>query len=156
MDFKTFEANVKVLDKQKGEKLRKRYIERFINTKHERYNQQIQERHKFCDGDCYIGYLWDYMKNQTIIGEEYLKTISNQINDIFVFWDIHSCERILIKDYWKFAKDAVIELNFKILLEGDEYLPEDIYIFDETMSWTLIKTHEDIEGKRYCLKSGEI
>ena len=61
-----------------------------------------------------------------------------------------------MKDYWKFDKDAVLKMDFEILLDGEEYLPEDIYIFDESMTWTLIKTHEDIDGKCYCLKSGKI
>ena len=35
-------------------------------------------------------------------------------------------------------------------------VPQDIYIFDKNMTWTLIKTHEDINGHCYCLKSGTI
>lgn len=78
------------------------------------------------------------------------------VTRVFVFWDIHSCERILIEDYWKFDKDSVIEIDFNVLLEGETYLPEDFYIFDKNMTWTLIKTHEDINGHCYCLKSGTI
>lgn len=70
--------------------------------------------------------------------------------------DIHSCERIFADEYWKFGKDAVLKINFETLIKGEIYLPEDIYIFDENLTWTLIKTHENIKGKCYCLKSGEI
>ena len=73
-----------------------------------------------------------------------------------MFWDIHSCERILIKDYWRFEKDAVLQMSMNLLLENEMYLPEDIYIVDKDFSWTMVKTHEDIDGKRYCLVCGNI
>ena len=63
---------------------------------------------------------------------------------------------VLIEDYWRFEKDAVLKLDFETLIEGEKYLPEDIYIFDKNITWTLIKTHEDIDGKSYCIKSGNI
>ncbi len=50
----------------------------------------------------------------------------------------------------------MLELKYRHLLEGKEFLPEDIYIFDSSLTWTLIKTHEEINGKRYCLKTGKI
>lgn len=36
------------------------------------------------------------------------------------------------------------------------YLPEDIYIFDKSFKWTIILTHEEVEGERYCFKVGDI
>ena len=156
MDFEMFKANLEVLDKVKGERLRDQYIEKFINIENELYQERIVNRHKFCDGYCYLGYLWDYLKSPCVISGDYIKTIAKSIDEVYVFWDIHSCERILIKNYWKYAKDAILRLNFSTLLIGQKYLPEDIYIFDDSFSWTLIKTHEDIDGKCYCLKSGKI
>ena len=156
MNFKMFEADVRILDRQSGRKIREKYIEHFVNTEHTNYKQQIQIRHQFIDGYCYLGYLWDFIKNPIVIEENYFETIAERISDIYVFWDIHSCERILIKDYWKFDKEAVLELKYRHLLEGKEFLPEDIYIFDSSLTWTLIKTHEEINGKRYCLKTGKI
>lgn len=91
-----------------------------------------------------------------MIEELYIDKMAGKLNSVYVFWDIHSCERIFIKDYWKFDKDPVLKLDIKMLLKGEKYLPEDIYIFDKSFTWTFIKTHEDIERKRYCLKSGDI
>lgn len=156
MEFEVFQANLNILDKQKGDELRKTYIAKFIDTNDKSYKKRILKRHEFCDGYCYLGYLWDYLKKPVVIGKEYLEKAADGIDRVYVFWDIHSCERIFIKNYWRFGKTAVLSLPFKILLEGAEYLPEDIYIFDETMSWTLITTHEDIDGECYYLKSGEI
>lgn len=42
MDFKTFQSNLKVLDKQTGNTIRHKYINEFVNTEHEQYHQQIQ------------------------------------------------------------------------------------------------------------------
>lgn len=156
MDFIKFKEEVKILDKKRGTELRKRYIENFVNTEHKRYKEQIQRQHKFVDGFCYLGYLWDYIKNPIVIDEEKFGEKASKIEEIYTFWDIHSCERIWIKDYWKFDKDAMLKLKMDVLLQGEKYLPEDIYIFDDSFSWTLIKTHEDIQGIRFCLQSGEI
>lgn len=156
MDLKTFNKQLQILNKTERSEFRKKYIEKFVNTNHELYQIQIQSKQKFVDGDCYLGYLWDYIKNPFIIDMEYIEKIAKYIDEVYVFWDIHSCERIFVKNYWRFDKDAILHLKFETLLEGQDFLPEDIYIFDENMTWTLIKTHEDIDGKRYCLKSGEI
>ena len=112
--------------------------------------------HKFSDGYCYLGYLWDCIKNPIIIDSEYIKEIAKDMGTVYVFWDINSCERIFIENYWRFEKDAVLKVDFATLIEGKNYLPEDIYIFDKNIQWTLIKTHEDIDGKCYCIKSGDI
>ena len=34
MDFKTFQSNLKVLDKQTGNTIRSKYINEFVNTEH--------------------------------------------------------------------------------------------------------------------------
>ena len=154
MQFELFEKMVEILDEATGDKLRKRYIETFINTDHELYREHIEVRHQFCDGYGYLGYLWDFIKHPVIIEKEYIEAVAENIGEVYVFWDIHSCERIFIKDYWKFGKKAVLKVDLKTLLEGWNYLPEDIYIFDKTMAWTLIKTHEDMDGKCYCLMGG--
>lgn len=156
MDFKTFKDNLRVVDKTESSILRNKYIKKFINTEHELYRKQIQTRHKFSDGFCYLGYLWDYLNIPFVIDKNYIETVATIKDKVYVFWDIHSCERIFIADYWKFDKDAVLKLRLEMLLRGEKYLPEDIYIFDDSLEWTLIKTHEDINGKCYCLKSGKI
>ena len=64
---------------------------------------------------------------------------------------INSNEKILIPDYWKYPKNRILHCekwsaDFKI------DLPEDIYVFDDTFSWSIVYTHEEMKpGKRYCL-----
>lgn len=156
MDLKTFKAQITILDEDERRELRNKYIEKFVNTNHKLFQEQIEAKREFLDGYCYLGYLWDYIKNPIVIDSEYIENITKVIDKVYVLWDIHSCERILVKNYWKFDKNAVLLLDLETLLRGEEFLPEDIYIFDQNFTWTLIKTHEDIDGKRYCLKSGKI
>lgn len=156
MDFSVFKNRIEILDKKLGDTLRDQYCNKFVNVNEETFQEQIVSRHKFIDGYCYLGYLWDYIINPIVIKEEDIEKKAADLSKVYVFWDINSCERIFIKDYWKFDKDAVLKMNMATLLQGEGYLPEDIYIFDESFTWTLIKTHEDIQGTRFCLKAGEI
>lgn len=156
MDFAIFQNEVEFVSEQKRKVLREKYIYNFINVEDSLYQTQIESCHKCIDGDCYFGYLWDFLINPVIIEEKYIEKKAQELGDVYVFWDIHSCERILIKNYWKFGKDAMLKLKFKSLLQGESFLPEDIYIFDDSLSWTFIKTHEDIQGNRFCLKCGSL
>jgi hypothetical protein len=81
-----------------------------------------------------------------------LKYYLENYSMVYVFWDIHTKERIFIENYWKFDKWAVLHLNSQLLFENLEYLLEDIYIFDDSLSWTLILTHEYVNDRRFCLK----
>jgi hypothetical protein len=80
--------------------------------------ERIEDIHEFKDGYCYEGYLWDCMKEPILIKESYVELKADNIDMVYVFWDINTCERIFIKDYWKFDKDAVLKLKFSDLLEG--------------------------------------
>ena len=66
-------------------------------------------------------------------------------------WDMHSCEKIWIPDYWKFPKTKILCTD--AWTESLKYkLPEDVYVFDDTFSWSVIFTHETNEKEeRYCL-----
>lgn len=156
MDFNSFKEKLVTLSLQKGDEVRNRYIETFIDTKGTFYKSYIEPRQKFIDGYCYKGYLWDCLITPILVDQKYIKETLEKLEDVYVLWDIHSCERILIENYWKFKKGDVLKLNTKVLISGLEFLPEDIYIFDDSFGWTLIFTHEYIKDNRYCLKSGII
>lgn len=151
MNFEEFNLQIKCENQKKN--LREKYIHIFINTNHERYNDDIKKLHNYHDGLCYDGYLWDYLKQGVLISESDLnkRLISISHDFVYVMWDIHSEEKIFIENYWKFQKDDILKMHPEILLKGEYFLPEDIYIFDKDMTWTLIKTHEDIDGERFCL-----
>ena len=156
MQFDEYKLFVEVIDERIAKGLREKYIERFIDINSSYYKKNIKKTRKYVDGYCYKGYLWDCLKEPYIIDEEYIKRIAKEINEVYVMWDIHTKERIHIDNYWNFLKKDIIKGPMDMIIKGDIFLPEDYYIFSTDMSWCIIKTHEEIEEKRYCLKCGNI
>ena len=140
-----------ILDSTKSDALRCEYINNFINTSSTYYKENIERKTSFSDGLCYTGYLWDCLFKPSIISEYRADKFLQKQRRVFIMWDIHSCERILIPDYWKYPKTKI--LYAEAWLESfKDTLPEDIYVFDDTFSWSVIYTHEtDEKEERYCL-----
>lgn len=132
--------------------IRETYCSSFFNVESDEYKVAIETKYNFSDGFCYSGYLWDYLSSPVQIGVKYLVSEVKKLKEIYVLWDIHSCERIFIENYWKFEKDDILLLDGNILTEALHLLPEDIYIFDSSYTWTMILTHEYLKDERYCLK----
>lgn len=140
-----------ILDSTESGALRCDYIRNFVNTASSYYKKNIERKEMFSDGRCYTGYLWDCLLNPSIISEYEADQLLQEKRRVFIMWDIHSCERILIPEYWKFPKSRVLYADAWLESFKDD-LPEDLYLFDDTLSWSVIYTHEtDVEGNRYCL-----
>lgn len=143
---------MKIIIGSKAEDLRKKYIEYFIDTNLEYYSERIKRKKMCSDGMCYTGYLWDCLKNKFLMSEKECFRYIENTKKIYVFWDIHSQDRIFIPNYWKYPKDAIVEMQCKELLEYINTFPEDIYVVDETFEWSVIFTHEtNVQQERYCL-----
>ena len=140
-----------ILDLTKADVLRCDYIKNFVNTASSYYKENIEQKVLFSDGPCYTGYLWDCLLNASIISEREADQLLKNKKKIFIMWDIHSRDRILIPNYWKFPKSSILCADSWIeTLKND--LPEDVYVFDDTLSWSVIYTHEtDTKNMRYCL-----
>ena len=140
-----------VLDATKSDALRCEYIKAFVNTASPYYEENIERKTMYSDGVCYTGYLWDCLLNPSIISEHEAQQLLKDKRCIFIMWDIHSCERILIPNYWKFPKTRILRTTAWLeTFKAD--LPEDVYLFDDTLSWSVIFTHEtDAKDNRYCL-----
>ncbi|MDR3292903.1 MAG: hypothetical protein LBT20_02230 [Clostridiales bacterium] len=135
-----------------SESIRKNYIEVFVN-KNDYFYESIDRLRQFKDGLCYEGYLWDCLKNYTRVSSLYCHAfLDNLTDDFYVMRDIHSAEKIFIEDYWKYPKEAVLKLSCKEFKTLQDRLPEDVYLFDLTYSWTVVFTHEynEKKNKRYC------
>lgn len=133
-----------ILDNLKSDELRAKYIQNFVNTTKDYFVELIERKTEFSDGLCYTGYLWDCLKNPQVISETEATRILQEKKNIYIMWDIHSCERIFIPNYWKYPKTSVISTE----MWSDSFrenLPEDIYLFDDTFSWSVIFTHETDE-----------
>lgn len=142
---------MKVLDTIHSDKLRFNYTQKFVDTTKDYYIKLIEHKTQFSDGMCYVGYLWDCLKNPRVISEADASRILHKKQNLYIMWDIHSCERILIPDYWKYPKTSVL-LTEMWSDSFKENLPEDMYLFDETFSWSVIFTHEtDEQNNNYCL-----
>ena len=53
-----------------------------------------------------------------IIKLEDVMAYKERLNKVLVFWDIHSSDKIWIKDYWKFGKDSMIKLKYSNFLDN--------------------------------------
>lgn len=156
LDFNAFKSKIKTLPKDKFSIYRNKYIDKFVDSQSEYFKKYIKNKKVCSDGLCYEGYLWDCLKKPIKIKMNDIIAYSDRLNSVIVFWDIHSKDKIFIENYWKFGKETIIEIDFNILIDNLEYLPEDIYIIDKNFEWSLILTHEDNNGERICAKVGKI
>lgn len=143
---------ITVLQDEVADELRTIYIDTFIESECEYYKLMIETQSVFSDGKCYCGYLWDCLKQKNVASiQKCTNFLSDIKNPIYVFWDIHSADRILIPNYWIYPKKAVLQLMPQIFLKIQAHLPEDIYIFDDSLTWTIVLTHEESKpGRRIC------
>lgn len=140
-----------VLDIQKSNNLREKYISTFVNTDSRFYIDRIKTLAEFSDGMCYIGYLWDCLKKPTVASKTELVQKLKTKKDIYIMWDIHSVDNIFIPNYWKYPKECVLYME-AWSEEIYKELPEDIYIFDDSFTWSAIYTHEtNLNNAPYCL-----
>lgn len=158
-----FRSRASVLRGGEAGRLRARYIERFVDTSTETYRQNIEGKGWQGDDVHYTSYLWDTLKHAAVITQRELLADLSHRGPVYVFWDLHSDRKILIPNYWKFPKDAVLRVPSSDLIDvlvhdseveqpEDLILPEDLYIFDESMSSSLITTHEYVR-ERFCLRA---
>ncbi len=136
---------------QKADFLRSQYIDTFVDQNLPFYFERIATLRQYADGQCYIGYLWDYLKQaSTCTVDEALQIIHACPTPIYVMWDIHSAENIFVDNYWKYPKSAVLSLNANKFHEYLSSFPDDIYVFSPQFNWTIALTHEYVGENRYC------
>lgn len=58
------------------------------------------------------------------------------------FWE--SSAKILL---YELDEAYVYSCDFTDLLENMEELPEDLYVFDDTFSWAMVRSHYYVENK---------
>ena len=80
---------------------------------------------QFSDGLRYTGYLWDCMLDREPVSCHYLiSQLQALTGPFYVFWDIHSCDRIFIPNYWKYPIDAVLRAAPDEIPDTLQTLPE--------------------------------
>ncbi len=89
------------------------------------------------------------------IHEEQIETYRSKLKQVLIFWDNNSKDRIYIKDYWKFGKKTMVRVDYNLFLDHAHFFPEDVYLTDETLQWTIVFTHEDdINNRRLIMQVG--
>lgn len=147
-----------VVDVPKASKLREKFIDAFINTRHELYQNYIETFHTYPDGEFYNGYLWEFLLEQqaTECNMESACEYLEKQGFVYIMWDLFSNHRVFDKSKFAtgYAKNTIIEASAgsiaKIISHEWEcwnnksecWFPEDIYCFDDTLSWYVIFTHE--------------
>ena len=126
--------------------IRKNYCEAFLLEESEYYKKNIFAKKQYSDGLCYEGYLWDCYANFSVKPISFCEDFLETKSDLYVLWDIHSSEKIFIPNYWKYPKSSVLVLETWSYDFYSNSLPEDVYIFDKSFSWTISYTHERLEN----------
>ena len=142
---------MEILQKELANTVKELFLLSFIDQDSSRYREQIAIRRHCSDGDCYYGYLWDFLKNKKPKTEKYCFQFLSSKQKLYLFWDSHSKDRIYITDYWKYPKESVIELSGIEFVQYSNTFPEDIYLFDDSFFWSIAFTHEySDKGRRMC------
>ena len=131
------------------------FLSTFIDMECSYYQERIANMVQFSDGMCYTGYLWDCLVKKERVSYQYaVNWIEASPGTIYILWDIHSCERIRIPDYWKYPKNSVLSIKSAEIGTIISTLPEDCYFFDESLSWAFAFTHEESKpGRKLCYLS---
>lgn len=133
------------------------YIEAFVDTSSDHYQNYVATLQQFSDGKHYTGYLWDNLRpgRKRITFER----LSHEIvlhPKVNVMADNHSRDRVINAPLWPYPTNSVIVLPPSLLIQLLQALPEDLYVFDPTFAWTLILTHEHNTKRRICIAAGDI
>ena len=115
---------MKVLQKDESSLVRELYIYAFIDSESEWYINHIKTMQFCVDGLCYDGYLWECLKDgYKFISTQHAVDILETNKHIYLLYDIHSCEKILQPNYWKYCKTAVLVGTTKEFLSEMPHLP---------------------------------
>ena len=156
-----------IVPTEKAAALRKAFIQQFVDTTSDHYQKHIATLVQYADGFYYDGYLWDCLQDnkewkKECRMEEAAAFLRNK-ESVFVMWDLLSRERRCSHKLCslKYPTNTIINVrgDYFAQIVAEEWnkeqaaweadcmcqglwLPEDIYCFDESMSWYAIFTHE--------------
>lgn len=145
--------NHEVVKKLKSIELRKKFVDTFTDKSIANYDDYVGYK-KFNDGICYLGYLWNvYDSNRCLYPDrsETLRLLAEK-DEIYVMWDIQTFMYSAITVRPNISKDRILKTtgkdlakqlteDFSLPKEERSWLPEDIYIFDDTFDWHITFTH---------------
>jgi len=108
----------------------------------------------FSDGEHYTGYLWDCLRVfKRFTYQRFIQEVV-RYSEVCMMADDHSRDRVINPPLWPYPPYSVVQLPPNLLLQLLPALPEDLYVFDSSASWTLILTHEHDDQRRICVGVG--
>ncbi|TKI54180.1 hypothetical protein E8L90_01240 [Brevibacillus antibioticus] len=138
------------LEKERSKSLKERYVSIFFDTESCSFRRFVYKRYITQDR----GFLWELARfknnDKGIVREGLSKneaaTFLLQKGEVLVFWEGYST-------FGKeMIRDKVMTMDPKHLLENYTRFTLDMYIFDESLTWTVIFQHErDEDGFKHIL-----
>ncbi len=155
--------NYTVIDQAIADHLRHNFLETFTDKTLPFYQKTLRMR-QFFDGMCYMGYIWEVLKKPyAVVTREAALALLGTQAEVYVLWDIRTMKNVAQRFQYKVPKDMVIRTDgqslaeqlradFAPLAENVSFLPEDLYVFDDSLSWFIALTHEpDERGDIMCM-----
>ena len=130
------------------------YIDAFVDTTSEHFKRHIGSPRQFSDGIHYEGYLWECLRSPARISYQRFCLEVVRHSELLVTADDHSRDRVIGAPLWPFPRNSVVRFEPQILLNSLAVLPEDLYVFDPSVLWTLVLTHEYTSKNRICCAVG--
>lgn len=124
----------RVINEPESMTIRQMYIDTYIDASTNKFK-------KYNDYLIPARFLWDMRKENlsfsTIHNVNVLKQVLLHVNpDVYLMWD-HS-----LGIYGDLARNTIVDIKLKTLLNHLDILPKDLYIFDSSYEWTIMFTHE--------------
>jgi hypothetical protein len=147
-------APTQILSPDESTLWRLAYLDAFVDTTSEHFQRYIASPRQFSDGTHYEGYIWECLRSPARISFQRFCLEVVRHSELLVMADDHSRDRVVGAPLWPYPPNSVTRFEPQKLLESLNVLPEDIYVFDSSVSWTLVLTHEYTPKKRICWAVG--
>ncbi|WP_163853447.1 hypothetical protein [Paenibacillus elgii] len=120
--------------KHKKDILKNQFINKLINTDTGYYHNYVNVRDGY--------YLWCCFKQQGNIftfSINGLKSILDGIDtkNVLLFWDYY-----ISQDVMDLGRNELFHCSKQFLVNNLSAFPQDFYVFDETLKWVVVITHE--------------
>ncbi|UFJ40100.1 DUF4275 family protein [Brevibacillus humidisoli] len=146
--IKDYELRINLLpslSREESLRLRKKYIRTFCNLEEQKKKSYYQD---YLQG---YGYLWDVLKSGfAVVCFEDVKYGMDLNQEVFFFWDGTS------PFTYTMGRTYIFKMPFQELMNKLTDFPSDLYIFDSSLDWTVVSTHETLNEEGWnWLKIGD-
>lgn len=146
--------DVQMIEGEPATWVRQAYVSHFVSQDSEYFRSRTRRLQRDSGGSFYDGYLWDCLRHPELVREDAFLEELNCHGIVYVMTDLHSDDKVQTCHYWRFPKPNVLVLQAKLLPKLLPLLPDDLYVFDASLCWSLIVIHEIYEdGSTICYRA---